>query len=53
MINVVLAVIIFLILGVAGGYVFSQKKKGNHCMGCPCANSCKKHQCNINSHNCR
>ncbi len=32
-----------LILFFAGRYIYKEKKKGNHCIGCPYADSCPKH----------
>lgn len=32
--------IILLILGSAAGYLWKQKKLGNHCVGCGSASSC-------------
>ena len=32
------------ILFFAGRYLYKEKKKGNHCIGCPYADSCPKHK---------
>ena len=41
----VLAVIAVLaILFFAVRYLYKEKKKGNHCIGCPYADSCPKHK---------
>ena len=40
MINAVIIAIVCFILGLAGGYVYREKKKGRKCIGCPHAGSC-------------
>ena len=41
----ILAVIAVLaILFFAVRYIYKEKKKGNHCIGCPDADSCPKHK---------
>ena len=42
MINGVLVVLIVVIIGIALGYIYKEKKKGNHCIGCPYAKNCNK-----------
>ena len=39
-----IAVIVILILMVSGAcyYIYKEKKKGSHCIGCPMAASCPK-----------
>jgi hypothetical protein len=37
--------ILILIVGSICFYLFKQKKKGNHCIGCPYAGECKKKDC--------
>ena len=41
MINVILAVIICFLLGMAAAFILKEKKRGNTCIGCP-------HSCNCN-----
>lgn len=45
MINVILTAIIFLALGVAGVYIYKEKKNGSKCIGCPNAKECGKMAC--------
>lgn len=40
--DIILIVIIALIVGLAGFYIWRQKKKGSKCIGCPYGNSCCK-----------
>ncbi len=37
---IALAVILFFAIR----YIYKEKKKGNHCIGCPYADSCPKHR---------
>jgi hypothetical protein len=45
MINIILTAILILIVGSICFYLFKQKKKGNHCIGCPYAGKCGKNGC--------
>jgi hypothetical protein len=47
--NIILVVILILIVGGAGLYIYSSKKKGKKCIGCPYAKQCSSHKCNVNS----
>jgi hypothetical protein len=38
-------VIIVMILGLAIRYIYKEKKKGVHCIGCPSAGACHKATC--------
>ena len=38
--NVILVLVILLILGGAGFYVYQAKKKGQKCIGCPSGGKC-------------
>ena len=38
--NVVIILIVALILGAAGGYVWKAKKSGKKCIGCPDSGAC-------------
>lgn len=40
MINVIIIALVGLILGLAGGYIYKEKRKGNHCIGCPDSATC-------------
>ena len=40
MANVVVAAVIGLIVGAAGGYVYISKKRGKKCIGCPDSGTC-------------
>jgi hypothetical protein len=42
MINVLLIIILLLIVGSISFYLYKQKKKGYHCIGCPYAGKCEK-----------
>lgn len=44
MINVIIAVILLIILGSAGMYVYKAKKSGAKCIGCP-ASKCGSKNC--------
>ncbi|MBQ2613819.1 MAG: FeoB-associated Cys-rich membrane protein [Clostridia bacterium] len=43
--NIIIIAILVLILGFAGWYVYKEKRKGNKCIGCPFADSCKSSCC--------
>lgn len=40
MINLILVLILILIVGAAGTYIYRQKKKGVKCIGCPSGKDC-------------
>ena len=42
MVNVAILAAVALILGLAGGYIYKQRKRGVKCIGCPnsCGGSC-------------
>lgn len=40
MINILLIAIMALLLGLAVGYIYKEKKKGSKCIGCPCSGAC-------------
>ncbi len=42
MINVIAAIVIILLFSGACAYIFKEKKKGSHCIGCPMAKNCAK-----------
>jgi hypothetical protein len=46
MVNVILIVILLVILGGAGLYIYKAKKSGKKCIGCPQAKECNKGICN-------
>ena len=55
--NVIIILVVVIIVGLAGGYVYKAKKSGQKCIGCPHANSCntkteKKHSCGGNCNGC-
>ena len=39
-VDILVIAVILLILGLAGGYVYKAKKKGQTCIGCPGGESC-------------
>ena len=53
--DIILIVIIALIVGLAGLYIYKQKKNGSKCIGCPYGNSCCKSTenggCGCHDHN--
>ncbi len=42
MVNFIAAAVVLLLLGFAIGYIYKEKKKGTHCIGCPMAGNCHK-----------
>ena len=42
--GILAAMVIVAILFFAVRYIYKEKKKGNHCIGCPYADSCTKHK---------
>lgn len=42
MINFIAGAVIVLLLGLAISYIYKEKKKGTHCIGCPMAGNCHK-----------
>jgi hypothetical protein len=40
--NIIVSVILILIVSGACYYIYKEKKKGNHCIGCPMAASCPR-----------
>ena len=48
MTNAIIIIILVLIAGGAGMYLYKAKKRGEHCVGCPYAKQCSKNSCNCN-----
>ncbi len=44
--NIILIVILVALVGGAVLYIYREKKKGVHCIGCPYAGKCGKQKCN-------
>ncbi|MCR5251447.1 MAG: FeoB-associated Cys-rich membrane protein [Lachnospiraceae bacterium] len=42
MVNIIAAVVIVLLFSGACIYIIREKKKGNHCIGCPMADHCPR-----------
>ena len=42
MVDIIAAIIILLLFGGASIYIYREKKKGSHCIGCPMAKNCAK-----------
>ncbi len=42
LVNIVASLIIIFLVGSACLYIYSEKKKGTRCIGCPMAGKCKK-----------
>ena len=42
--TVIAIVVIVGALGLAGGYIYKEKKKGTKCIGCPLADNCNKNK---------
>ena len=40
MTDIIIVVIVALIVGLAAGYVYRQKKSGSKCIGCPHSKTC-------------
>ena len=46
MVNIIAFAVIVAVVGLAIRYIYKEKKKGTHCIGCPSAGSCQKaHKC--------
>lgn len=43
MADLIIILVLLLILGGAGWYVYRAKKSGKKCIGCPAGNSCSGH----------
>ncbi len=43
--NVIIILVIALIVGLAGFYIYKSKKKGQKCIGCPYSKECKTCEC--------
>ena len=41
--NIVIAVIVILVVGAAGLYIYRAKKSGQKCIGCPHSKTCSGH----------
>ena len=44
MVNIISATIIILLFAGASYYIYKEKKKGRHCIGCPMAGNCPRHK---------
>ena len=53
MANYTVALIILLIVGVAGVYIVKEKKKGVQCIGCPVATTCPSAKAGMCSGSCQ
>ncbi len=42
MVNIIAAIVIILLFSAACAYIYKEKKKGSHCIGCPMAGACAK-----------
>lgn len=42
MVNFIAGAVICLLLGLSVSYIYREKKKGTHCIGCPMAGNCHK-----------
>ena len=51
-VDIVILVVIAVILGGAGWYIYSAKKKGVQCIGCPDAKTCASKGCGGNCSGC-
>ena len=43
--TVIVSVILILVIGAAGWYVYKAKKSGRKCIGCPDGGNCEKNGC--------
>lgn len=42
MTNIIAGTVIVLLVGLAIRYIYKEKKKGTHCIGCPMSGNCHK-----------
>ncbi|MBQ9946626.1 MAG: FeoB-associated Cys-rich membrane protein [Clostridia bacterium] len=47
--NIIIALIILLIVGLAGVYIYKAKKSGRKCIGCPDSKTCQGNCASCNS----
>ena len=47
--DIMIVLILLLIAGASGWYLYRAKKRGEHCVGCPHAKLCKKTNCQCSS----
>ncbi len=40
--NIFIILILMILLGISGSYLYKSKKNGNKCVGCPYAKECKE-----------
>lgn len=50
MTNILIIAVVGLIVGLSGGYIYKEKKKGHRCIGCPSGGSCKDCCCHCEEH---
>ena len=43
--NIIVIIILLIILGLAIGFIWKEKKSGRQCIGCPSAGSCMSKGC--------
>lgn len=43
MVNMLIILVVALVVGLAAGFVFREKRKGRACVGCPYSGSCHAH----------
>ena len=48
--NIIILVVVGLIVGLAGGYIYRAKKRGVKCVGCPHSKTCGG-ACHCGKHN--
>ena len=41
--NIIVIAIVAVIIGLAVGYIYKEKKRGTKCIGCPAAGQCASH----------
>lgn len=46
--SIIIVVMLVIIIGGAGVYIYKAKKNGQKCIGCPYAKQCKKNSCSCN-----
>ena len=52
MTDLIIAVVVFVIVGAATAYIIKEKKKGTKCIGCPSACQCSGKKCESSSCSC-
>lgn len=49
MTDVIIVLVLVIVLGAAGFYIYKAKKSGKKCIGCPYSQDCNQKQCNCSN----